>query len=185
MNFEEYVAYFEAVLAEPEKYPLYSNPEYLNYTKLNWSRMNRGLKRFEVNDEIKSHIAAITEPQQWILITEPWCGDAAHSVPQLLKIAALNSNIRLELQLRDSEPHLINNYLTNGGKSIPKLVVRNKAGEDIFTWGPRPQRAQILYQKMNEEQKTFEEIKEALQRWYNEDKGSELQKEFLTFLRAC
>src|SRR5690606_28841603 len=157
MNFEEYVAYFEAVLAEPEKYPLYSNPEYLNYTKLNWSRMNRWLKRFEVNDEIKSHIAAITEPQQWILITEPWCGDAAHSVPQLLKIAALNSNIRLELQLRDSEPHLINNYLTNGGKSIPKLVVRNKAGEDIFTWGPRPQRAQILYQKMNEEQKTFEE----------------------------
>src|SRR5690606_18933312 len=108
MNFEEYVAYFEAVLAEPKKYPLYTDPEYLSYTKLNWSRMNRWLKRFEVNAEIKAQIAVVTEPQQWILITEPWCGDAAHSVPQILKIAALNPNIRLEIQLRDSEPYLIN-----------------------------------------------------------------------------
>ncbi|NGM60781.1 thioredoxin family protein [Sphingobacterium sp. SGG-5] len=184
MNFEEYVAYFEAVLAEPEKYPLYADPEYLNYTKLNWSRMNRWLKRFEVNAEIKTQIAAVTEPQQWILITEPWCGDAAHSVPQILKIAELNPNIRLEIQLRDSEPYLINDYLTNGGKSIPKLIIRNKAGEDLFTWGPRPQPAQALYQKMQEEQRTFEEIKEALQRWYNDDKGAELQQEFLTFLRS-
>jgi len=184
MNFEEYVAYFEAVLAEPKKYPLYTDPEYLSYTKLNWSRMNRWLKRFEVNAEIKAQIAVVTEPQQWILITEPWCGDAAHSVPQILKIAALNPNIRLEIQLRDSEPYLINDYLTNGGKSIPKLIVRNKAGEDLFTWGPRPQHAQALYQKMQEEQRTFEEIKEALQRWYNEDKGAELQHEFLTFLRS-
>ncbi len=184
MNFEEYVAYFEAVLAEPEKHPLYSDPEYLNYTKLNWSRMNRWLKRFDVQEEVKQQIAAIAEPQQWLLITEPWCGDAAHTVPQIVKMAALNSNIQLDIQLRDAEPYLISDYLTNGGKSIPKLIVRNVAGEDLFIWGPRPQSAQELFQQMNAEQKTFEELKEALQRWYNADKGEELQKEFLAFFRS-
>lgn len=32
---------------------------------------------------------------------------------------------------------------------------------------------------MKEEGKAFEEIKEVIQKWYNEDKGAELQKEFL------
>lgn len=177
MKFEEYLAYFEAVLAEPEKYPLYTDPEYLNYAKLNWSRTNRWLKRFEVSVDTKDHIAAIAEPQQWIVITEPWCGDAAHSVPQIAKIAALNPNIQLDIQLRDSEPHMIESYLTNGSKSIPKLIARNAAGEDLWVWGPRPQAAQDMFQRLKDEHQPFEVTKEALQKWYNEDKGVEIQKE--------
>jgi len=179
MKFEEYLAYFEAILADPEKYPPYSNVEYLNYAKLNWSRMNRWLKRFEVNEDLKSRIVAVADPQQWLLITEPWCGDAAHSVPQIVRMAALNPLIELDIQLRDTEPYLINDYLTNGGRSIPKLIVRNEAGEDLWTWGPRPQQLQHIFDRMKTEQRTFEDMKEALQRWYNEDKGREIQKEFL------
>lgn len=183
MNFKEYMSYFEAVLADPEKYPAYTDPEYYNYTKLNWSRTNRWLKRFEPSDELKEKVADLSEPQKWILITEPWCGDAAHSVPQIVKIAEQNPNIELELQLRDEEPFLIDQYLTNGGKSIPKLIVRNTHGEDVFVWGPRPDALQqIFYQMQGEGKTTFEEIKEVIQKWYNEDKGEELQKEFLKLL---
>jgi len=87
MKFEEYLKYFEAILEDPTKYPLYTDAEYLEYTKLNWVRMSRWLKRFEPTAEMKSFINAIDEKQTWIVITEPWCGDAAHSVPQLYKIA--------------------------------------------------------------------------------------------------
>lgn len=179
MNFKEYLTYFEAVLANPEQYPAYTDPEYYNYTKLNWSRNNRWMKRFEVSAELKEKINAIAQPQTWILITEPWCGDAAHSVPQIAKIAELNPQITLDIQLRDTEPFLIDQYLTNGGKSIPKLIVRDAAGKDIFVWGPRPDALQDLFFKLKEEGKEFEEIKEFIQKWYNDDKGDELQKEFL------
>ena len=182
MKFEEYVSYFESVLTQPEKYPTYTDPEYFNYTKLNWSRMNRWLKKFEVSEDIKQKIESISSAQQWIVITEPWCGDAAHSVPQIFKLAELNSNITLDIQLRDEQPFLIDQYLTNGGKSIPKLIIRDTQDNDIAVWGPRPNVLQDLFLKMKEEGKEFAEIKEVIQKWYNDDKGVEIQKELISLL---
>ncbi|WP_093364225.1 thioredoxin family protein [Sphingobacterium wenxiniae] len=183
MTFQEYLDYFEQILASPQDYPAYQDPEYLNYAKLNWSRMNRWLKRFEPNEEMKSMISSITEPQHWIVITEPWCGDAAHSVAQLYQIVKNNPNIDFEIQLRDAEPFLIEDYLTNGGKSIPKLIIRNDVGHDKVIWGPRPQQLHDIFVQQKEEGKPFEEIKEAMQKWYNEDKGAEIQRELLVSLQ--
>ncbi|MBD1427623.1 thioredoxin family protein [Sphingobacterium arenae] len=182
MTFQEYLSYFEQILASPEEYDPYGDAEYLNYTKLNWSRMNRWFKRFEPNDAMKNVVASITEPQHWIVITEPWCGDAAHSVPQLYQIVKNNPNIDFEIQLRDTEPFLIEDYLTHGSKSIPKLIIRNDVGHDKVIWGPRPQSLQSLYIQMKDEGKSFDEIKEVMQKWYNEDKGEELQRELLAQL---
>ncbi|MGO1243523.1 MAG: thioredoxin family protein [Sphingobacterium sp.] len=179
MTFQEYLDHFEQILESPQDFDPYGDKEYFNYTKLNWSRTNRWLKRFEPNDQIKSLIASITEPQHWIVITEPWCGDAAHSVAQLYQIVKNNPNIDFEIQLRDDEPHLIEDYLTNGGKSIPKLIIRNDVGHDKVIWGPRPQKLQAIFDQMKHADKSFEEVKEALQHWYNEDKGEELQRELL------
>ena len=182
MTFQEYLDYFEQILASPEDYEPYGDPAYLDYTKLNWSRTNRWLKRFEPTDAIKSLIASITEHQHWIVITEPWCGDAAHSVAQLYQMVKNNPNIDFEIQLRDSGPFLIEDYLTDGSKSIPKLIIRNDVGHDKVIWGPRPKKLQDLFIQMKDEEKSFEEIKEVTQKWYNEDKGEELQKELLAQL---
>lgn len=179
MTFPEYLAYFEQILASPHDYELYKNEEYFNYTKLNWSRMNRWLKRFEPNESLQNIISSITEHQHWIVITEPWCGDAAHSVAQLYQIVKTNPHIDFEIQLRDAKPYLIEDYLTDGGKSIPKLIIRNDVGHDKVIWGPRPQLLQDIFVTMKVEGKTFEEIKETMQKWYNEDKGVELQRELI------
>lgn len=182
MTFQEYLDYFEQILASPEDFDPYGDDEYLHYAKLNWSRMNRWLKRFEPNDAIKSLIASMTEPQHWIVITEPWCGDAAHSVAQLYQIVKNNPNIDFEIQLRDKEPFLIEDYLTDGSKSIPKLIIRNDVGHDKMIWGPRPKGLQDLFMQMKQEGRPFEEIKELTQKWYNDDKGAELQQELLAQL---
>ncbi|WP_164111206.1 MULTISPECIES: thioredoxin family protein [Sphingobacterium] len=182
MKFETYLIYFEQVLANPSAYPTYTDPEYFNYTKLNWSRTNRWLKRFKAEEETKAFFGGVSEKQTWVLITEPWCGDAAHSVPQIYELVKDNPNIVLDIQLRDAEPFLIDQYLTDGGKSIPKLIIRNESGVDIATWGPRPAVLQELFVKMKEEERPFEEIKEYFQKWYNEDKGIELQKELIELL---
>lgn len=182
MTFEEYLKYFDSILQHPEKYPVYADADYLNYTKLNWSRMSRWLKKFEPHAEVQEKLMSIQNKQTWIVITEPWCGDAAHSVPQLFKLVENNPNIDFQIQLRDSEGSEIDQYLTNGGKSIPKLIVRDTEGKDLAIWGPRPEELQALFLELKEKGVEFAEIKEVIQKWYNDDKGVALQLELVKLL---
>ena len=182
MTFENYLQQFEDILNHPENHPAYQDDEYYQYTKMNWTRMGRWLKRFELTSTFEQFVESITEKQQWIIITEPWCGDAAHSVPMLAKMASKNPNITVDIQLRDSAPFLIDSYLTNGGKSIPILVIRNEQGQDLAVWGPRPQACQELFLHMKAQGADFSEIKEEIQKWYNADKGTEIQKEIQALL---
>ena len=177
MNYTEYKQLFEKILENANPTHPYNDASYLDYTRLNRSRMNRWDKQLKLDENLAFLIEKIASPQYWIVITEPWCGDAAHIVPFLIKLAEQNSLISYEIQLRDSEPFLIQNYLTKGTKSIPKLIVRDEKGNDIFNWGPRPKGAQALMEKMKAENVDNGTIKIALQNWYNNDKGVSLYNE--------
>lgn len=183
MNHQAYLNYFGSIINNPTPPAPYDNPDYFNYAKLNWSRTNRWLKHGVLSQDIKERINNIKTPQAWIIITEPWCGDAAHVVPFLHLIAQQNPLITVDYELRDAEPFRIKEYLTNGGKSIPKLIVRNAAGEDLATWGPRPAGCQVIYDKLKAEQADFETIKIELQNWYNADKGKEIMQELYELLK--
>lgn len=184
MIFTDYLQLFENILQDAAPKAPYNNPDYLNYTKLNWSRQQRWLKTGVITDAMAAAVKEITTPQQWVIITEPWCGDAAHIVPFLTKIAALNPLITIDIQLRDTPPFLIEQYLTNGTKSIPKLIIRDNDGNDMAVWGPRPAGCQVLYNRLKAEKADFERTKIELQQWYNEDKGQSLQAELLEVLTA-
>ncbi|MCE2682781.1 MAG: thioredoxin family protein, partial [Cryomorphaceae bacterium] len=125
MTFSDYSFIFNHILTGTIQHAPYDDPHFVEYTKLNHSRMHRWEKTGKLTEECISTIQSISTPMHWILITEPWCGDAAHSVPFLAKMAEENPLIHLEIQLRDSEGSEIESYLTNGGKSIPILIVRN------------------------------------------------------------
>jgi hypothetical protein len=177
MNFTTYCDYFQGILDDPDRKAPYDNPEYIDYTRMNWARMNRWLKTAVISDSMRQAIAAIDQPQQWIIITEPWCGDAAHCVPLIHMIAAVNPHITVRYELRDAAPHRIDKYLTRGGKSIPKLIIQDTHGSDLATWGPRPAACQLLYDRLMENKADFETVKMELQRWYNDDKGRGVQQE--------
>jgi len=182
MKFELYLAHFEHVLAHPT--PPYDNPDYYNYAKLNWSRMNRWLKHGKLDEQLITSIRSIESSMNWLIISEPWCGDAAHVIPFLQMAAALNPNITVVYELRDQEPFQINQYLTNGGKSIPKLIIRDEEGNDLATWGPRPAACQVIYAQMTADKADFETVKTTLQKWYNENAGVEIQKELVSLLKG-
>jgi hypothetical protein len=182
MTFQTYLEQFEQILNSPNPPAPYDNPDYFNYTKLNWSRMNRWMKKGEILPHVKEKIEAIKESQEWIVITEPWCGDAAHIVPFIQMMADLNPLIRIDFELRDSEPNRIQDYLTNGSKAIPKLIIKNTNGQDLATWGPRPAKCQELYKEMHANQLPFEDVKIRLQNWYNENQGVEIQEEIAALL---
>jgi glutaredoxin-related protein len=180
MTFQTYKTYFESILnftitAEP-----YNSEEYLTYTKLNYARQNRWLKKGVIQNEYIDVILAINTPQEWIIISEPWCGDAAQIVPFIIKLASYNSLIKVNIQIRDQNSE-IDDYLTNGKKSIPKLIVREN-NKDIFNWGPRPIGAQEVVNSLVNQHADFHEIKEELQKWYNKDEGISIQQEIIDLL---
>jgi len=182
MDYTTYKSLFDTILTNPHPVYPYDNPAYLDYTRLNQSRMKRWDKQLSLDNTLISRVQNISCPQHWIILTEPWCGDAAHILPFLIRMTTYNPFISYELQLRDSEPFLIEDYLTMGAKSIPKLIARNEPGKDLFTWGPRPAGAAELMKEMKAAEADFEAIKIALQNWYNQDKGASLCRELSALL---
>ncbi len=184
MDFQQYLQTFERILTDPNPPTPYDNAVYLDYTKLNWSRMNRWLKRGVLDPAMLDAVRRISVPQQWLVITEPWCGDAAHSVPFIQRVSEQNPLISIAYELRDAPPFRIQEYLTNGSKSIPKLIIRDGAGGDLAVWGPRPDGCQQLYDQLKSEGADFEVQKIALQNWYNADKGQSIQAELTVVLNG-
>ncbi len=187
MNFVAYSAYFEHILHTPinsQEAP-YNNADYLDYTKLNFSRMSRWLKTGKLAEDLVQAVEAIDAPQQWIVITEPWCGDAAHNIPFIEMIAANNPLITVSYVLRDTAPFLIEQYLTNGTKSIPKLIIRDEQGNDLAIWGPRPANCQLMYAELLKNKADFDTVKVEIQNWYNGNKGVELQQELRDLIKKA
>ncbi|MFD1614516.1 thioredoxin family protein [Gelatiniphilus marinus] len=145
----------------------------VNFTKLNEKRMKRWDKTIKISEDSKNRIEAFEDKITWLLITESWCGDAAHVVPAINKVAELNDNITLRLVLRDENPELMDAFLTNGGRSIPKLIIiENATGNVLNTYGPRPSEATNFVSRFKAKYGTLTpEFKEDLQHWYNKDKG--------------
>jgi hypothetical protein len=184
MDFPRYQEYFQSILNTEHPKAPYDDPAYISYTKLNWSRQQRWIKVGELNKDLEVLIKRISKPQIWIVIAEPWCGDAAHIVPFIYKLSELNPLVTLDIQLRDKEPHLIQEYLSGQSKSIPKFIIRNEADDDLLVWGPRPAESQVLFDRLKEEGADFEEFKTQLQHWYNKDKGKSLQEELLAQIQG-
>lgn len=181
-KWNEYLSSFDDILSDKVQDSPYDSEAYLEYVKLNKSRMNRWLKTGQVLSDAKEIIERIKEPQHWYVITEPWCGDAAHNLPFIYFLSELNDNVQLTLILRDSAPEWMDEYLTNGSRSIPKLIVRDGKEEDIFTWGPRPNECQKLAIELKKQEVENAEAKKRIQQWYNQDKGASVQHEILSKL---
>lgn len=148
----------------------------INYTKLNARRMKRWDKTLKVSETTKAKVLEFNTPITWLVITESWCGDAAHVIPVLNKLAELNPNIDLKLVLRDENLELMDMFLTNGGRAIAKLIViDNETGQVLDSYGPRPSEATTLVNNYKAEYgKLTPEFKETLQVWYNKNKGQNI-----------
>ncbi len=144
-----------------------------NYSMLNDKRMKRLDKTTKLTEEAIAKIKSYDGDVTWLVLTESWCGDAAQTMPVINKVAELNDKITLKIVLRDENEALMNEFLTNGGKSIPKLIaIDNTSGNVLGDWGPRPTKATQLVNDYKAEHGTLTpEFKQDLQVWYNKDKG--------------
>lgn len=120
--------------------------EKIEATKLNIVRIRRIEKQFELSNEIKALLDKLHKKITWIVLTEIWCGDSAQNLPIIAKAAAYSTNINLQLILRDKHPEIMDKYLTNGSRAIPKLICLDaQTNSYSAVWGPRP--AKIKYRE--------------------------------------
>jgi len=154
----------------------------VEYTALNWKRMQRIEKTVNIIPEVQQVFKDLNQKMTWLVLTEPWCGDAAHSVPVLFKLSELSSNISFKLMLRDENLEIMDHFLTNGGRAIPKLLILNEANEVIKTWGPRPQKIQNLVLELKAKGVEKNDMLEQIQLAYHHDKYLSIQEEFLQIM---
>ena len=184
----DYRALFERIVASGQPYGPPGGGYGADYTKLNLARTRRIEKTLKVLPEVKAAMQQ-APPQTWLVITEPWCGDSAQCLPVLLQLAELAPAINVRIALRDQDTDLIDRHLTNGARSIPKLVAFDPATEQVhYTWGPRPQAAHELVlankTKPDADQLSKDDLAEALHRWYHDNAGVAVQHEVADLVRA-
>jgi len=155
-----------------------------NYTKLNDRRMRRWDKTIKISKETQQKISEFNQKMTLLIITESWCGDAAHVIPALNKIAELNPNIDVKLVLRDENLELMDMFLTKGGRAIPKVImIDDETGAVLSTYGPRPSEASSYVNRFVAKNGSLTpEFKEDLQHWYNGDKGQNIIKDVIEIL---
>lgn len=177
-SFETYKTFVSDLVSQGKTSGPEQREDLIHYTELNAKRMKRIEKTTVLTEELKTRLTRIKESFTWILISEAWCGDAAQIVPVIGKIAAQNSRIDLKIILRDEHLSIMDQYLTNGGRSIPKLICLDQDFQEVFVWGPRPKSIQQVVTDTKAEGITDHAILvERLQNGYNLDHTTSIQQE--------
>lgn len=185
LTYNLYSVLLEALVAAGKTTGPEQTEEKISFTKLNVQRSKRVHKTLKLLPELRDAAYQIQEKWEWLLLTESWCGDGAQLVPAIAEIATISPNIELTILLRDENPELMDLYLTNGGRAIPKLICQNaETGETLFTWGPRPTEIQAKVKEFKSENPyaTKEELHERLAVWYAKDKCEALQHDLVKLI---
>ncbi len=156
----------------------------LEFTRLNLHRSERIERTYRPTGPIIGLMAAITEPQLWLVITEPWCGDSAQCMPYFAVLARDHANITLRYVLRDANLDIMDEFLTDGKRSIPRLAAFDEQGDILFQWGPRPAAAQAVFDQARDEGLEKPDLLERLHLFYGRDRGKALEKEIIALLRT-
>jgi hypothetical protein len=178
-SFEEYVRYVSELVALKRTSGPDQNEIQVQYTKLNFQRTKRITKTLQLSASITDLIQKLESNMLWIVIVEAWCGDVPQNLPYMHAISELSDKITLKIILRDEHPQIMDQFLTNGSRSIPKLICLDPDTNEVAgTWGPRPAGAMEIIQTMQKDPGITKDTRnEAVQRWYLANKGMQLQSE--------
>ncbi|NDK55148.1 thioredoxin family protein [Pontibacter fetidus] len=183
LTYSQYITLTEKLLAENKTTGTNQATDLVDYTRMNLHRMRRMEKSTVLSEEMQAVLQRVNRKMIWVVLTEAWCGDAAQNVPAIVKIAEASPMIEVKLLLRDEHLDVMDAYLTNGGRSIPKLIALDaETLQELGTWGPRPEPAQQLVLDAKAQQMDFKEMAEKLHGWYGKDRSRTLQQEFIPLL---
>lgn len=183
ISYPQYTALLQTLLEQGKTTGHDQSEEKIGFAKINIQRMARLDKTVQLTEETKTALHKVKGEFIWLLLTEGWCGDTSQNIPVMHAMEKECPQLSLRLIMRDDNPDIMDQYLTNGARSIPKLVCLKKTTlEEMFTWGPRPAPVQAMVMDLLKNGVSKEEKGLKVQQWYNTDKTLSLQKELTTLV---
>lgn len=178
LSLEAYMKLGEARLAAPE-----TPEEFREYYELGVHRSERALKTFRIDANQTEMLKTKNFNGKILIISEPWCGDASATVPAVSKFFG-SMGIETRIFLRDNDQSLINQFLTDGTQSIPKVLILDENYEVMNSWGPRPKFGRdLLHQfKSNPEVYPKDDFYNDLQVYYAKNRGKDAIDEILELI---
>ncbi|WP_200974211.1 thioredoxin family protein [Echinicola sp. 20G] len=185
MSYTQYKELIDQLFSESRTTGNNHSEAMIEYTRINIQRMKRWDKTSKVGEEAVELVKKLDRKQVWLVLTEGWCGDGAQNMPYIEKLAAFSDLVEVKYILRDENLEVMDDYLTNGGRSIPKLIALDKETlEELFTWGPRPSELQkmVMDYKADPQGVSQPDFNNRVHLWYAKDKNQTLERDFVTLL---
>ena len=182
LSFEEYLQLTDDILNEKiARTGPYAADNTFRYTRSNRERMKKVLDNIVLNQKLYNLVSELSDKWIWLVISEPWCGDASWGVPALCMIASASDKIDFRILLRDTHPDVIKQYQTAGSDSIPKLICLRKSDMQVLgTWGPRPKALHEMVLKFKDDANfDYRESVRRLHAWFEQDMTKSTQDEII------
>jgi hypothetical protein len=183
ISYTEYLELGSRLLNENKTSGTDHSPEMIEYTRMNEHRVHRILKKGKVHENTRSFLEQFDRKVTLLILTEFWCGDAAQNLPWFHLMFQNAPNIEMKVLFRDEHPGLMDAFLTNGARAIPKVIFLDDQNEVFATWGPRPASAQeIILENKRTGALPKEEVYKKLHLWYAQNEGKEIQTEICNLM---
>ncbi|GAA4356290.1 hypothetical protein GCM10023185_19960 [Hymenobacter saemangeumensis] len=161
-------------------------PGLIRFTQQNGEHLDRACA-VPLLPALVEAIRHLPRAEHWVVLAEAWCGDTAHSLPILARLAEGSAgHAKLHVLLRSDHPVVMAAHQTNGKNIIPKLIrLDASTRQELGSWGGRPAPAQALNQQLHADPAMHtSQIVRAMNDWYEADQGQTLQQELLAQLQG-
>ena len=132
-----------------------------------------------VPDWAAKKFAALSDGLRMLVLNADWCLDSASAVPILACLAEVVSGVELRVLDRDSHPDVMDQYLTNGTRSIPLAILLDRDFKPLGRWGPRPKELQAFVLQHYERDMSKEAVQLEIRKWYVADRGNAMLREII------
>jgi hypothetical protein len=185
ISWVEYFATAKSYVESDERPERYKDEKMQRYTSENIGRIDHILQTITIESKLYNLLSTIETDLIWLVLTEPWCGDASQVVPVLYTIASCSEHISFRILQSDAHPDILSAYLTNGSRSIPKLIcLRADTLQELGTWGPRPVELQkIVLKNKDDDSLSFGAKVRMVHDWYAADRTASIQDEFIDLVK--
>jgi thioredoxin family protein len=153
-------------------------PEFVKACKADYCGLWEGIYKLARVPEWATAAVPPESRRKLLAIAEDWCGDASNTVPIIARLADKVPGLDLRILMRDKYPELMDQYLTNGSRSIPIVIALDDSFEEVGHWGPRPTELQA-WVMANREKMPKSELYPQVRKWYARDRGETTLREVL------
>ena len=177
LSFDQYMSQWRATNSLPLKGLDKIERRYRFYSKYNLERQERVEAEWIPSAAFLEAVDTLDGPLSFYFITDDWCIDSAYSLPLLQWVSNRRSDVRLEIGLKNDNLDVLDQYLTDGARSIPKLIIENHKGEIVAVWGPQPEEIRLIRKNLMDNQAEGSVVSGTTIEWYANSGILEVEKE--------